>query len=108
MMTEKLARRGLRVPSEYEADSLQQVTVGDMMVSTTVNLPGDMRVKDLADRIARGEPDYVRHQAFLIVDEDDHLTGIVTRGDLLVALDEPAGGDLSVMDAGTPSPIVAY
>ncbi len=108
VMTEKLARRGLRVPSEYEADSLQQVTVGDMMVPTTVNLPGDMRVKDLADRIAGGEPDYVRHQAFLIVDEDDHLTGIITRGDLLVALDEPAGGDLSVMQAGTPSPIVAY
>lgn len=108
VMTEKLARRGLRVPAEYEADSLQQVTVGDMMVTTTLNLPGDMRVKDLADRIAGGEPDYVRHQAFLIVDEDDHLTGIITRGDLLVALDEPAGGDLSVMQAGTPSPIVAY
>ncbi|MBP9500696.1 MAG: chloride channel protein [Candidatus Promineofilum sp.] len=108
VMTEKLARRGLRVPAEYDADPLQQITVGDMMVTTTLNLPSDMRVKDLADHIARGEPDYVRHQAFLIVDEDDRLAGIITRGDLLVALEEPAGGDLSVLHAGTTSIIVAY
>ena len=108
IMTEKLARRGLRVPQEYEADALQQVTVGQMMVDTTLNLPGDMRVKELADRIARGEPDYVRHQAFLIVDEEDHLAGIITRGDLLIALDEPAGGDLSVLQAGSTSLVVAY
>jgi H+/Cl- antiporter ClcA/predicted transcriptional regulator len=108
VMTEKLARRGLRVPSEYEADSLQQVSVGDMMVTPTLNLRSDMRVKDLADRIAQGQPDYVRHQAFLIVDDDDQLVGIITRGDLLVALDEPAGGDLSVMQAGATSLVVAY
>lgn len=108
VMTEKLARRGLRVPAEYDADPLQQVTVGDMMVTTTLNLRSDMRVKELADHIARGEPDYVRHQAFLIVDEDDQLAGIITRGDLLVALEEPAGGDLSVLHAGTRPVVVAY
>ena len=108
VMTEKLARRGLRVPSEYEADSLQQVTVGNMMVATTVNLRSDMRVKDLADHIAKGEPAYVRHQAFLIVDDDDRLAGIITRGDLLIALEEPAGGELSVLQAGTTSLVVTY
>lgn len=108
VMTEKLARRGLRVPSEYDADPLQQVTIGDMMVTTTLNLPEDMRVKELADHIAHGEADYVRHQAFLIVDEDGRLTGIITRGDLLVALEEPAGGDLSVLQAGSRSLVVAY
>ncbi len=108
IMTEKLARRGLRVPQEYEADALQQVTVGDMMVTGTLNLRSDMRVKALVDRIARGEAEYVRHQAFLIVDEDEKLTGIITRGDLLAALDEPAGGELTVLQAGTASPIVAY
>lgn len=108
VMTEKLARRGLRVPSEYEADALQQVTVSDMMDAPTVNLRDDMRVKELADRIAKGEPDYVRHQAFLIVDEQDQLAGIITRGDLLIALEEPTGGELSVLQAGTTSLIVTY
>jgi CBS domain-containing protein len=108
VMTEKLARRGLRVPQEYEADPMQQVTVGQMMVNTTLHLKGEMRVKELADRIARGEPDYVRHQAFLIVDEEDHLAGVITRGDLLAALDEPAGEDLSVLQAGSSPPVIAY
>jgi len=108
VMTEKLARRGLRVPSEYDADPLQQITVGDMMVTTTLNLPGDMRVRELADHIAHGEPDYVRHQAFLIVDEEGHLAGIITRGDVLAALEEPVGGDLSVLQAGSHPVIVAY
>lgn len=108
IMTEKLARRGLRVPQEYEADPLQQVTVGEMMITNTLNLPGAMRVRELADRIAQGQAEYVRHQAFPIVDADGLLAGIITRGDLLAALDEPAGGDLTVLQAGTPSPIVAY
>lgn len=108
IMTEKLARRGLRVPQEYEADALQQVTVGEMMVATTLHLRDTMRVKELTDRIAKGEPDYVRHQAFLIVDEEEHLTGIITRGDLLAALDEPAGAEMTVLQAGTSTPIVAY
>lgn len=105
---EKLARRGLRVPDEYEADALHQVTVGQMMVSNTVNLPETMRVRELTDRIAKGEADYVRHQAFPIVGANGRLTGIITRGDLPAALDEPAGGDLCVLDAGTRSPYVAY
>ena len=32
IMTAKIARRGIRVPSEYFADFLDQVTVGDVMI----------------------------------------------------------------------------
>src|SRR5438552_15983106 len=31
IMTEKLARRGMRIQTDYEADVLQQVSVGEMM-----------------------------------------------------------------------------
>ena len=40
IMTEKLARRGLRVHQEYEADVFQQVTVGEVMVPDAPTVSG--------------------------------------------------------------------
>lgn len=55
IMTEKLARRGLRVPQEYEADVLRQVTVGSMMDPAPMTLASSLTVQQLADHIARGK-----------------------------------------------------
>ncbi|MBX3051260.1 MAG: chloride channel protein [Caldilineaceae bacterium] len=108
IMTEKLARRGLRVPQEYEADILRQVSVGAMMDSAPMTLPSKLTVQQLADHIAQGEAAYVRHQAFPIVDEDGRLSGIITRGDLLRALDTASGQELSVCQAGTQTLVVTF
>lgn len=108
IMTEKLARRGLRVPQEYEADVLQQVSVGTMMDPVPMTLPSDLTVQQLADHIAQGEAAYVRHQAFPIVDEHGRLSGIITRGDLLRALETTSGESLSVCQAGTQLLVVTY
>jgi H+/Cl- antiporter ClcA len=108
IMTEKLARRGLRVPQEYEADVLRQVTVGSMMDPAPMTLASSLTVQQLADHIAQGEAAYVRHQAFPIVDEHDRLSGIITRGDLLRALETTSGESLSVCQAGTQTLVVTY
>lgn len=108
IMTEKLARRGLRVPQEYEADVLRQVTVGSMMDPAPMTLASSLTVQQLADHIARGEAAYVRHQAFPIVDEHGRLSGIITRGDLLRALETTSGESLSVCQAGTQTLVVTY
>lgn len=108
IMTEKLTRRGLRVPQEYETDVLQQIAVGVMMDREPMTLPSDMTVSQLTAAIARGEPAYVRHQAFPIMDGDGNLAGIITRGDLLRALDTPNGGALLVAEAGTQNLVVTY
>src|SRR5208282_71886 len=52
IMTEKLARRGLRVHQEYEADVFQQVTVGEIMDKKPPTVSSEMKVADFADRIA--------------------------------------------------------
>jgi H+/Cl- antiporter ClcA len=83
IMTEKLARRGLRVPQEYEADILRQVSVGAVMDPAPMTLASTLTVQQLADYIAQGEPAYIRHQAFPIVDENGRLSDIITRSDLL-------------------------
>lgn len=108
IMTEKLARRGLRVPQEYEADILRQVSVGDMMDPAPMTLEGNLTVQRLADHIAHGEPAYVRHQAFPIVDENGRLSGIITRADLLQALEKSSGETTTVSQAGTQSLVVTY
>src|SRR5207249_6143235 len=51
IMTEKLARRGLRIHQEYEADVLHQVVVAETMDCDVPTLPASMRVGELAARI---------------------------------------------------------
>ncbi|MDB5034152.1 MAG: Cl-channel, voltage gated [Chlorobi bacterium] len=108
IMTEKLARRGVRVHQEYEADLLRQTTVADVMDPSPASVPAGMLVGDLVDRIARREPEMVRHQALPIVDDEHRLVGIVTRGDLMRAMEQADGGDHTVGAAGADGLIVAY
>ena len=44
IMTEKLARRGLHIHTDYEPDVLQQVTVGETMSKEFDTVPVSMRV----------------------------------------------------------------
>lgn len=53
IMTEKLARRGLRTHQDYEADVLHQVVVAETMDRDVPTLPANMRVGELAERIAK-------------------------------------------------------
>lgn len=107
IMTEKLARRGLRVHHEYEANVLDMVTVELVMVKPAVTVSKSMIVSDLIDKINQHDPHLTRHQALVIVDESDHLNGIVTRGDLLKAISQ-GHSDWTVLEAGTDDVVVAY
>jgi CBS domain-containing protein len=67
-----------------------------------------MTVRELADRVAGRDPAAIAHQGHPIVDHSGHLVGMVTRSDVLRALDKDASGRMTVLDAGTKDPIVAY
>ena len=108
IMTEKLARRGLRVHQDYEADALTQATVGETMEKDAPVIAEDTKVGALAERIARHEPAVARHEALLIVDEQGKLAGIITRGDVLRALDKDPAGAMTVQEAGKTHLVVTY
>ncbi len=108
IMTEKLARRGLHIHQDYEADVMHQVRVSETMDQDVPSLPPDMTVGELADRIARRDPGVCRHQGMFILDSDGKLVGVITRGDLMRALERDPSGTLSVLDAGTRDVIVTY
>lgn len=108
IMTEKLARRGLRVHQDYEADALTQATVGETMEKEPPVIPADTKVGPLAERIARHDPAVTRRQALLIVDHAGKLAGIITRGDILRALDKDPSGGMTVQEAGKTHLVVTY
>ena len=108
IMTEKLARRGLRIHQDYETDVLQQVSVEETMDRDVPVIPATMRVGELAERIAKHDPTVSHHQGLFIVDGDGNLAGLITRGDVLRALDQDSTGAMGVMEAGSRDLVVAY
>jgi len=105
IMTEKLARRGLKIHQEYEADVLHYTTVAETM-DKVPTISGEMRIGELADRIARGDPEVSRHQGLVILDSDGKLAGVITRGDLLRALEQDPS--TTVLDAGARNVVVTF
>lgn len=108
IMTEKLVRRGLRVHQDYEADVLTQATVGETMEREPPVIAADTKVGTLAERIARHEPAVARYEALLILDDERKLAGIITRGDILRALDKDPSGAMTVQAAGKTHLVVTY
>jgi CIC family chloride channel protein len=108
ILTEKVARRGYHIIREYSVDPLHTLRVEEVMDKQVATLPVGMRVQELSQRIARGEPAFVRHHAMPIVDDAGILVGIITRGDLLRTLERNGQENPIVLDAGTKRLIVTY
>jgi len=101
LMTEKLARRGLRVPSEYHADVLRTTPVEQVMSADVETLPVTATVADAAARFRGGG-----HGAYPVVEADGRCVGIIARGDLLRdgLVDTDALGDVARCDLVTVRP----
>ena len=82
IMTEKIVRRGVRVPGEYAADFLDQIQAGTAASRPVVSLPSGELLEAVRSRIAARAPGYA-HQGFPVVDGDGQLEGVLTRRDLL-------------------------
>ncbi len=82
IMTEKIARRGSRVPTDYVADFLDQVRVADVAAAPVVVVQADDSLADVQAWMARHAPGSA-FQGFPVVDAEDRLLGVVTRRDLL-------------------------
>jgi chloride channel protein, CIC family len=108
IMTEKLARRGLRINQDYEADVLMELNVEEVMDRDIPQVPAAMTVKELGNLIATRDPKYVRYHGFVVMDEKGQLAGIITHGDVLRVLEENHDEDMTVLEAGSRKPVVTY
>jgi CBS domain-containing protein len=82
IMTEKLARRGASVRTEYAADHLAHVLVRDAATRTVALLRADDTLAAVRGWLTAGEHG-ATHQGFPVLDAAGRLVGVVTRRDLL-------------------------
>ncbi|WP_265592954.1 chloride channel protein [Verrucomicrobium sp. BvORR034] len=109
ILTEKLARRGQHITCEYSIDPFELARVKDVMDPQVPSVPAHMKLTDLAERIASGDPVLAGHQATFVFDQERRLSGIVTRGDLLRALpDATENPGLTAGEAGSRPLTVTY
>src|SRR5262249_46092468 len=78
IMTEKLARRGLRVPRGYQPDVFASTSVGDAMTRDVVTVAAGADAAAVQRVLAASQ-----HQVFPVVDADGACVGIVSREDPL-------------------------
>jgi CIC family chloride channel protein len=108
ILTEKVARRGYHVMREYIVNPLTRVRVGDVMERDAPTIQSAQKVDLLFRRLAAHDPILGRRYAWPLVDESGSLIGIVTRGDLVRALEREGDGEVSVLEAGNANLIVTY
>jgi len=90
IMTEKIVRRGVRVPSDYGVDLLDQVLVRQCASRDVVTLDASRPMAEVRAWLASGAPG-TSHQGFPVTRGAD-LVGVVTRRDLVDGEDRDRGG----------------
>ena len=108
ILTEKLARRGHHITREYSIDPFELARVRDVMDQDVPSVSATMKLSELSDRIARGDSDLSRRQGTLIMDGQNRLVGIITRGDIVRALRQKQKEEMTVAEAGSTDLVVAF
>jgi chloride channel protein, CIC family len=104
IMTEKIARRGVRTPAEYVADALDQILVRKVATTSVMALKADDPIEHVRQWLAAGGPDS-RHQGFPVLDSKQTLIGVLTRRNLL---DESVSRTAKVRDLLKRPPKFVY
>jgi CIC family chloride channel protein len=106
IMTEKLARRGAPVRTEYEADHLAHVVAREVATRDVVCLGADEPLAEVREWL--DSADAASHQGFPVLDAEGLLVGVVTRRDLLAGPDVVLDGLRLVREVIRRPPAVVY
>ena len=71
-------------------------------------IPSSMRISQLSQLIALGDSSVSQRQGTLILDAENRLSGIITRGDVVRALQKDPRVEMKVMEAGNTRLVVAH
>ena len=104
IMTEKIARRGVRVPTEYAADFLDTIHVSERASKGVVSLQAEDTIATVRAWIHSGVTG-TSHQGFPLVDAAGNLVGVLTRRTLL---NESIAGSSKLRELLTRPPSIVY
>jgi H+/Cl- antiporter ClcA/predicted transcriptional regulator len=104
IMTEKIARRGVRVLSEFAVDFLDQVGAKEASSGQVVTIEGERSVEEVRKWMS-SRAIGAGHQGYPVVDAQGQLVGVVTRRDLL---DGEHGATQKVRELVHKAPVVAF
>lgn len=102
--TEKVARRGFLVPTEYSADDLEQQSVKNAYTKDVVSLKSNQTIAGVRRWLVEKKIDS-HHHGFPVLDENDKLLGVITYRDIIEA---KAPLDQSITRLITRPPAVVY
>ncbi|MCC7525844.1 MAG: chloride channel protein [Chitinophagaceae bacterium] len=84
IMTEKIARRGVKTPHSYEPDILEKITVEQVIKENGIVLSEDTTVKEVKEWLSK-EPDY-NSNYFIISDTEGEYKGILSSSSIFSTL----------------------
>lgn len=96
IMTEKIARRGIRTPEEYLADSLDQVLVRDIASTQVVVINANENIVAVRNWLSSAGPG-TSHQGFPVTNEQGNLIGVVTSREIWDAAVAPESKVIDVL-----------
>jgi CBS domain-containing protein len=108
ILTEKLARRGHHITREYTIDPFEFARVQDVMDREVPTVSARLTLGEYTALIARDEGVLGKRQATLLLDDSGKLAGIITRGDVIRALQQEHADSMTVADAGSVDIVVTY
>jgi CBS domain-containing protein len=82
IMTEKIARRGIKTPHSYESDILERVTVGQIMKPNSLILDGDRTIQEVQTSLSN----VAKELDYFIVTSGGKFSGIVSSSRLFDSL----------------------
>ena len=107
IMTEKIVRRGISVPLQFSTDIFEHTHVAHVMDTARVTVNAGMLIKELGQKIATHDPELRAHHAHPVVSDEGRLLGIITRGDVIRAIENASPG-ATVLDYATTNLVVAF
>jgi chloride channel protein, CIC family len=122
ILTEKIARRGYHLSREYAIDPLEILFVREVMRTNIAALPASIsrqRVREMLTDGARslnlqgkdnemnGNKPSVVQRLYPVLDEQEHMVGVVTRNDLRQLAESNLDGDWQLGEVIRQTPTVA-
>lgn len=80
IMTEKIARRGVRTPHSYESDNLEKIKAGDIIKNNRIVISEDNEIQEVREWMNTENAD--RPNYFIIAGNEGNYVGIVSSSNL--------------------------